>query len=158
MIRRALIAAGMLLVLFHGWLLVDQVWAGALTDLALVARWVVAGGLLLALYGLRRQGAPVLWGRQAVALWLLAALLHGPAVAQRVSTTGEPVGPAVVATLVQVTLGTTLIVGLLSLGLLAVRRRRARQPATAVRSDHAFLGALSPDTYVLFAPRPPPLA
>jgi len=158
MIRRALTAAGVLLVLFHGWLLADQAWAGALADLALVARWVIAGGLLLALCGLRRQGGSMFWGRKAIALWLLAALLHGPAVAQRLGAASDPAGPNVVATLVQVTLGTTLAAGVLFLGLLAVGRRRLTSPATTIRSDHAFLGALVPGTYVLFSPRPPPVA
>jgi len=72
-------AAGVTLALFHGWLLVDQLVDGRLAEPALLLRWVFAACLTGGLVALFRGGAPLLWGRKAIALWLLAAMLHGPA-------------------------------------------------------------------------------
>jgi hypothetical protein len=75
-------AAVAVLVLFHGWLFLSQVAGGELTDPGVALRWIVAGGLVTALSGLWRRGES-LAGRRAVAVWVLAALLHGPALAER---------------------------------------------------------------------------
>ena len=159
MFRKVLTLAGLVLALFHAWLFAGQAWDGQLADLALVARWVVAGSLIWALWSLRRRGASLFWGRQAVAIWLLAALLHGPSVAERAGDPGFPAVPEAIAILAQVALGATIVVGLVLLfGVLAAARRRRPPVLSATRSDHALLGALSPDRYLLFAPRPPPLA
>jgi hypothetical protein len=66
---RAVVAT---LALFHGWLFASQA----------ALRWIVAGGLVTALSVLWRRGES-LSGRKAVAVWVLAALLHGPALADR---------------------------------------------------------------------------
>jgi len=66
---------GALLVAFHVWLFGSQLWDGQLVDLALGVRWLIAAGLVAALANLRRRGLSVVWGRHAVALWVLAALL-----------------------------------------------------------------------------------
>jgi hypothetical protein len=158
MFRKALAVAAVLLAAFHGWLFAGQLWNGQLADLAVLLRWLVAGGLVWGLYGLRRQGAPMFFGRKAVALWLLAALLHGPAVAERVGAPGIPALPEVVATIAKVALGAAALVGLILLTGLAVATRRKRPVvASRTRSSHALQGALSPGTYFLFAPRPPPV-
>jgi len=159
MLRKALATAGLLVIAFHGWLLVSQLWTGELADLALAARWLVAGGLVWGLLQLRRQGEPVFFGRKAVALWLVAALLHGPALVERFTAPGAPAVPEVVATVAKVAAGATALVGLILLvGVLASRRRRLLPVFTVLRSDHALEGALSPGTYFRFAPRPPPVA
>jgi len=156
--RRVLATASLLLILFHGWLLAGQVWTGELADFALVGRWLVAGGLVWGLWHLRRQGAPLFFGRKAVALWLLAALLHGPALAERFSAPGTPAVPEVVATVAQLAAGAAAAVGLvLFAAVLASARRRVALSRASIRSDHAFEGALSPGAYVRFAPRPPPV-
>jgi len=158
MFRKALAAAAILLAVFHGWLLIGQMWEGQLAELSLLARWLVAGGLVWGLYALRRQGAPMLFGRKAVAIWLLAALLHGPAVADRFGTPGVPALPEAVAALAKAALGAAALVGLILVAGLLPARRRPRPPVlTRTRCDHALLGALSPDTCFLFAPRPPPV-
>jgi hypothetical protein len=158
MYRRILFGLGVLLILFHGWLLAGQAWAGQLNDIALVTRWLVAGGLLLGLRQLRRQGASMFWGRKAVALWLLAALLHGPALAQRLAV-DAPALPEVVATIAPITAGAIAIAGLLSLVLAAgVRRRDRHTSLPSLAFVFVIAGALSPDRRWRYAPRPPPLS
>ena len=159
MVRRALGIAGLALVLFHGWLFAGQAWDGQLLELPVVVRWLIAGGLAWGLYTLRRQGAPLFSGRKAATIWLVAALLHGPAVAERIESPGAPALPEVVAVLTQVSVGAVAAFGLL---LLAALLGRARRPELAIvsaaRSDRAPLGPLAAGTYFLFAPRPPPVA
>lgn len=158
MLRKALATAGLLLVLFHGWLFVGQVWTGELADLTLVARWLISGGLVWGLYQLKRQDAPIFFGRKAVALWVLAALLHGPALAERIAAPGDPAIHEIVATVAQIVTGAAAVVGLvLFTGLLSSTRRRTPTVFTAIRSDHAIEGALAPGTCFRFAPRPPPV-
>ncbi|MGD9905947.1 MAG: hypothetical protein AB7U83_20950, partial [Vicinamibacterales bacterium] len=81
MLRRSALAAGALVGLFHVWLLGNQLWTGQLAQFDVVLRWVVAAALVAGLVVLRRRGLSVIFGREAVAVWLLAALLHGPALA-----------------------------------------------------------------------------
>jgi hypothetical protein len=160
MFRRLLGASVLLLVLFHAWLFVQQLWAGHLADVALLARWAVAAGLAWALVALGRQGAPLFFGRKAVAIWLLAALLHGPAAARRVDTADLPGLPDVVATMVQVALGAAAVAGLVLLAGLLVARFRpgASRFSARPRSRHALAGALGANAHLVFAPRPPPPA
>ncbi len=155
MFRKTLAATAVLLAVFHGWLLVGQAWDGQLAELAVLTRWLVAGGLVWGLCALRRQGAPMFFGRKAVAIWLLAALLHGPAVAERFAAPGLP---EVVATIAKVTLGAAALVGvMLVTGLLAATRRKRPGSFSRTSFDRALIGALPPDTYFRFAPRPPPV-
>lgn len=158
MVRKTLIGAGLALVLFHAWLLVSQLWDGQLADLALLSRWVVAGGLSWALVHLRRRGHSILVGRRAIAVWLLAALLHGPAVAERLGVLSAPAVPEVVATLSQVALGVLVAGALFLAGLLPAVGRPALSLLNAPGCGRARIGALPPDAYLCFAPRPPPVA
>jgi len=159
MFRRLFATVGVVLAGFHVWLLAGQAWDGQLADLALLARWTVAGGLVWGLVGLWRQGESLVWGRRGIAVWLLAALLHGPAVAERVGTDAGPAMPEVVATLAQIAVGATGIIGLvLLLGALAAAPRPRPQSFSLASADHAPLGALSPDAFLLLSPRPPPVA
>jgi hypothetical protein len=156
--RRVLLAAGALLALFHVWLFAGQAWEGQLSDPALLVRWLLAVGLVAALIGLRRQRASIYRGRKAVAIWVLAALLHGPAAAHRLDTLGEPALPEFVATLTQL-VGTSGIVLALSWALgRALRRRNSatlsgrRIPVSSRRTRISVIYA-----FVRFAPRPPPI-
>jgi hypothetical protein len=158
MFRKALAIVGLLLVVFHGWLFAGQVWEGQLADFALASRWLIAAGLAFGLWTLRRQGAPLFRGRRAVALWLLAALLHGPALADRFDV-NAPALPVVAAVLVQGSAGIAVLAGFLILLALALRtkRRTPRLPAhLLVRIPVAADPRRSGRTPV-FAPRPPPL-
>jgi hypothetical protein len=155
-IRRSLNLAAALLAAFHAWIFLSQAWTGELVDLALVTRWVIAAGLFAALLHLRRRGLSVVQGRHAIAVWLLAALLHGPALAQNINDVAPPM-PEVVATLAQVvssvaTLGTILLI------LFSLRTKRAQiSLRPAARPDAPiFVGALPPRSFLRFAPRPPP--
>ena len=158
MIRRALRAAGAVLALFHVWLFAGQLWDGRLADPALLLRWIGAGVLVAALVVLYRQGISIVHGRKAVAIWLLAALLHGPAVAQSIEGIGEPALPTIVAALGQFA-AASAVAGL-ALALAWIRRRRrdgvasqgVRIPIARVRA-----GQSSGHSFSRFAPRPPPV-
>jgi multisubunit Na+/H+ antiporter MnhB subunit len=64
------------LVIFHLVLFWDQIADGRLLDPAVAVRWGVSALLLAALAALRRAGVPLLWGRRALVVWVLVALLH----------------------------------------------------------------------------------
>lgn len=157
MFRRLLIAIGVLLGAYHVWLFGGQLWRGELADVSLVARWLIAVGLVLGLRALRQQDAPLFWGRKAVALWLLAALLHGPALADRLAGEGASTAPGIAATLVQAAAPTVVLAGLVLLLALAVGvRRRLPMPVARV-VEPALAGPFDGPARVAFAPRPPPL-
>ena len=157
MVRKALALAAALLGAFHVWLFAGQVWNGELIDLALISRWIIAASLVGALHSLHRRGVSMVRGRQAVAVWLLAALLHGPALARDIEVVAPSI-PAVVTTLAQVVTGLT-IAGTVLLVLFALRNRRVavlQQLAFGLDAP-AFVGALPPRSFLRFAPRPPPI-
>lgn len=91
MLRKLLAGSAATLGLFHVWLFAGQVLAGELTDPARVLRWLVAIALAAALAALSRRGLSLFRSRQAIAVWVLAALLHAPAVGQRLDGVTEPV-------------------------------------------------------------------
>jgi len=158
MIRKFLASIGLLLVIFHGWLFAGQVWDGQLADLPLVARWLVAVGLLLALQSLRRRGISVIRGRHAVAVWLLAAVLHGPALAERMGV-DAPAIPDVVAALAPVAASTVLAGLFVLLALTFGARSRAPRRRLDLRLfDSVVVGPFALDSYPTFAARPPPHA
>lgn len=157
MFRRSLLLVGAALAAFHVWLFAGQVWSGALTDPALIIRWLVAAGLIGGLVLIKRQGESLVWGRKAVAIWVLAALLHGPALATRVDTTGASPIPEVVVSLTQSVIG---LVGLIGLGLLLTSPSTRRRPTFAVIGRPAgriAAPALHLSAGHRFAPRPPPV-
>jgi MYXO-CTERM domain-containing protein len=157
MIRRSGVAIGTLLGVFHVWLFGQQAWSGQLSDPATVARWLLALALLAGLVGLRRRRLPVLFGRQAVAMWVLAALLHGPALVNDHDGFATPVVPEVVVTVAQ-TAATLAALGLslLALWWLALTTASTARSFTALDEPRvhrvAGLGASTG-----FLPRPPPL-
>jgi hypothetical protein len=156
MFRRIAAALGGLLVLFHLWLFGSQLLDGRLTELGPALRWLMAAGLVAALAGLHRSGASLFRGRKAISIWLLAALLHGPAMAGDSVSHESPALAEVVTALTQVAaaslalgLGLALLAGLLrqlfSAPLVVARAlgRRRRRPFEPSRS-------------IRYAPRPPP--
>lgn len=155
MLRKTLLLLAAALALFHVWLFASQIVDGRLADPASIARWIVAGGLVLGLASLRRQGASLVRGRKAVSIWLLAALLHAPAVADRVDAAGLDL-PAVAVSLVSVTLGAGLVLAALT----GFRTTRPPSPltSTVVGRTRLSIASLSSGRYVCFAPRPPPIA
>lgn len=156
MVRKTLTLTGTLLVAFHVWLFGSQVWEGQLLDLTLVTRWAIAAGLLAALFHLRRHGISVIRSRQAIAVWLLTATLHGPALARDLDLTA-PAMPEVVATLAQTTATLTGLATLILLGLAFLRRGQRPALLSISRIDMpAVAGALPPASFLPFSPRPPP--
>jgi hypothetical protein len=156
MVRKTLASAGILLAAFHVWLFIGQMWTGELADVSLVARWALAGGLVWGLVGLRRQGASILWGRKAVALWLLAALLHGPAVAERAGMLDAPAVPEVVATVVATTLAVVGVGLAILFGFRNPRQPTITRAAATTRRSYRRLTAFAPASFLVLAPRPPP--
>jgi hypothetical protein len=153
MLRTVVTASVALLVLFHAWLFGAQLVDGELADAGLLARWAAAGLLTAALWGLRRRGVPLFRGRRAIAIWLLAAVLHGPAALDHLNSPQVPV-PDVIVALAE--LGSILI----ATGLLAgALRRRFAQPVPARRrvppAAPVFAACLAASRAHL-APRPPP--
>jgi hypothetical protein len=156
MYRRILVSLGGLLALFHGWLLWSQLWSGQLAEPGLVLRWAVAGGLLAALVALRRSGVSAFWGRRAIAVWLLATLLHAPAAAGERIGHDSPALPEAVTALIEIAAASVIVgLGLVLLasiagGLLA-RPLAAHRPALA-----RVCGTVRLQRVLRFAPRPPP--
>ncbi len=158
MVRKTLTLTGALLVAFHIWLFAGQVWQGEFVDLGLVSRWVISVGLVAALLTLHRRGVSIIRGRQAVAVWLLAGLLHGPALARDIDVTA-PAIPEVVATLAQMTTGLMVLGGVFLLGLVGLRRRdTSLQRIRAILDAPVLVGALPQGSFLSFASRPPPIA
>jgi hypothetical protein len=158
MIRASLAVAGAALVGFHGWLFAAQFAAGRLEDPWLVFRWIAAAALVAALVAILRRGASI-WGRKSIAIWVLAALLHGPAVASELQTDFNSFAlPETVATTVlQLVSSAALGAGLwLLLGLLFARRRPAPVRYATV-PVFVTAGGRAPNLSRRFAPRPPPL-
>lgn len=158
--RTTVVVAGAMLVAFHGWLFAAQVAEGRLDDPWLVVRWVVAGGLVAALAAIRRGGASV-WSRQGIAVWVLAALLHGPAVATDFSDSINSLAlPETVATSI---LQSLLPVSVLAItlwmlaGLLARRDRHARLYAGLVAAP-SLAGIFGEGFSPQYSSRPPPRA
>jgi len=158
MIRASLAVAGAALVGFHGWLFAAQVAAGRLEDPWLVFRWIAAAALIAALVAARRGGAAI-FGRKNIAIWVLAALLHGPAIASDLQTGFNSFAlPETVATSVlQLLTSAALAVSLwLLAGLLRARLQShaIRYAAVPVRIT---AGGRAPRVSRHFSPRPPPL-
>ena len=146
---------GALLVGLHGWLLAVHAWTGQLADPALALRWAAAAGLLAGLTVLHRRGLSLWSGRRAVAIWLLAAVLHAPALADRAGH-ASPALPEAVVTLVG---AATASLGLLgSLALSGFPWRRGRAPlGTPIRPADRGLRPSRRALLHRLSPRPPPI-
>ena len=156
MLRRSALAAGGLLAAFHVWLLANQMWTGHLAQPDVLLRWLVAAALVGGLAMLGRRGHAVVFGRQAVAVWLLAALLHGPALANDLDGFATSSLPEAAATLAQSLLGPVLGLALIALATFGVagvvRRTAAVMPGSALAARRRAAA-----TGLRFLPRPPPL-
>lgn len=157
MIRRLVSGTGTLVVLFHGWLLATQLWDGQLADPRLLCQWLVACGLVMGLSALQRSGASAL-SRRGIALWLLAALLHGPAVATLVTTADTALPEAATAALQVAQVAGTAALVLGSLLLVLAARRAAAHPRLASTSAlrHPGTAAATLGFAVTRGARPPP--
>jgi hypothetical protein len=157
MIRAGLAIAGAALVGFHGWLFAAQVAAGRLEDPWLVFRWIAAVTLIAALVAVRRGGESIL-GRKSIAIWVLAALLHGPALASDLQADFNSIAPeTVVTTVLQLVSSAALAVSLWLLAGWLVQRRRSAPIRYATAPAFAVAGGRAPRSLRQFSPRPPPL-
>ena len=155
MARRAFAVVGGLLVVFHVWLFGSQLWEGHLAEPGLVLRWIVGAGLVAALVALWRRGVSLVWGRQTVCIWLLAALLHGPAMADP-SGQSTPALPETVTAVLQIA-AASVIAGLGLALLVALGAALILRPSAGYRPVLVRRRASSAvERSLRLAPRPPP--
>lgn len=142
----------------HGWLLATQWQAGRLTEPGLLLRWAAAIAIGVSMWALYRSGAAVL-SRKSVVIWLLAALLHGPAIASRA---GVDVNLAAIPeSAITAVLQSVAVAGALALTVLLLTTLiRRRTPAVPLAwSFIALLGgilATSDGFSSVVSARPPP--
>ena len=156
LIRLTVALAGGALAVFHGWIFAAQAAAGRLEDPWLIFRWTAAIALVGALITVRRDGHSI-WGRKSIAIWVLAAVLHGPAIAGKYEVSDFALPETVATSVLQLVASTAFVLGLwLLAGLLATRRAplRGRYSVLPAFSAAGFLAAGGTP---LFSPRPPPL-
>jgi len=154
--RTTAVVAGAGLVAFHGWLFASQLATGALADPWLVVRWLVAAGLVAALAAIRRRGLSV-WSRPGIAVWVLALLLHGPAVATDFGANAMALPETVASSVLQqlVSVSALAITLWMLAGLLARRAGHARlvtRLAAVTSRPGRFGDGYSPQ----YSSRPPP--
>ena len=154
--RRVVALLGGVLVLFHVWLLGRQILEGQLADPGLLLRWMIAAGLVAALVHLARRGQPLLWGRRATAVWLLAAVLHGPAIAGELADHTLAGLPEAVTALVEIAAAS--VVAGLGLAVLQRRQWHWQRPALhlAVVTPRSRRLDRRPWLSLRAVPRPPP--
>ena len=154
MFRWLMRALWALLVGFHVWLLAGHFSTGELLEPERLFRWVIAAGLAAGLILLRRQGVAI-FGRRAMVVWVLAGLLHVPAIANRLDSFDAPTAASLTKlALVSVAVG---------LGLRLVGRMSVAKSATTARPDFfvvvaAPAVAISSGSLPHLASRPPPRA
>ena len=156
--RRLTAALGALVILYHAWLFVDSARAGHLAEPWLLLRWLAACGLAAGLSGLYRSSGSLVRGKRAVALWVLAALLHAPAVADRAERVGLVALPETAASALE--LMAECAVAAFAVFLLTGTRRpqRARQSGWELARSHGPQAACSNGFECACSARPPPLA
>ncbi len=156
MLRRLGAASVALLGLFHLWLFADQIRDGALLDPGRLARWAIAGSLVIALWWLRRRGISLWRSRPAIAVWIIAALLHAPTVGGSTIGPAEASLPDIVATLIPIAVAAAAGLAMLAFGARAARR--STPPARGPVLRPAARGPRPTVVLPLLSPRPPPHA
>ena len=156
LINRTLALAGGALAVFHGWLFVVQAAAGRLEDPWVIVRWMGAAGLIMALVAVHRRGHRV-WGRKSIAIWLLAALLHGPSIAGNESFKTFALTEAAATSVVQILSSAGVALALWMLAMLLAARRTSARPLRALVPVIAGTARFAAGHETRFAPRPPPL-
>lgn len=158
MVRTGVLIAGAVLAAFHAWLFGSQAVAGRLAEADVAGRWFIALGLLAGLWAMRQRGATPSTRRRSIALWVLAALLHGPALANDHDGFATPAMPEAVVTVAPAA------ASLSALGLALLTLWRVAQLCAApvgilgLVALPGSLGAVSNASVLRFLPRPPPLA
>ena len=156
LINRTLALAAAALAVFHGWLFVSQAAAGRLVDPWVIFRWLAAAALIVALVAVHRRGHH-LWGRKSIAIWLLAALLHGPSIAGNESFRTFALPEAAAASVLQLMSAAGMALTLWMLATLLAARRTSARPLRALVPAAAAGPRFAAGHATRFAPRPPPL-
>ena len=158
-LRAVSIVAGAVLVAFHGWLFAAQIADGRLVDPWLVFRWIAAAGLVGALAAVLARGGSI-WDRQGIAIWVLAALLHGPAVAANSSDAFKALAlpETAVTSVLQLVVSAAAGLGLWLLAAMLAGRRRQVSHAFDLPLAYAAPGILADGFSPPYSSRPPPLA
>ncbi len=152
------IAAAAALLLFHVALFWMHLTQGRLMEPAVALRWGLALLLLGVLWLLRRVGVPLLWGRRALVLWVLVALLHVSAAgAASDALTTSPADAALSIVVLPPAAGLIFMAGVLLLGALAARGWRLPLPLTRPVRPSTGTRLRSAITSPRLAPRAPPL-
>jgi hypothetical protein len=148
----------MVLAGFHVWLLWTHVVEGRVLEPGIAVRWVAALLITAGFLVLRRIGAPMLWGRHAVALWLLVGLLHCQAMAPNDSGLLEVAQiPEATVTLAGLAASAfAAVAGVLLLLTLASRAALAVAPRVLPGFVHAAGGRLAVGHFLQVTCRPPP--
>ncbi|MGE3843236.1 MAG: hypothetical protein AB7I50_16820 [Vicinamibacterales bacterium] len=146
------------LLVYHAVLLLLHVWQGRLLEPDTLLRWLLGGLLFAGFVWLRRLDLPLFWGRKAIALWALVALLHAHAVAVPGDGT---VADARETAAVVLFLTQTVSLGGFAVGLLLLAWMLRQQPAVArtlraplvqaLRGPHVSSGYAN-----VISARPPP--
>lgn len=156
LINRILALAGGALAVFHGWLFASQAAAGRLDDPWVIFRWVAAAALISGLVALHRRGH-LLFGRKGMAIWLLAAVLHGPSIAANDSFNTFALPEAATTSVLQLMSSAGLALSLWMLATLLAARRAASRARVTLVPVVAAGARFSPGHATRFSPRPPPL-
>ena len=156
-LRAASVVAGAVLVAFHGWLFAGQIADGRLADPWLLFRWIAAAGLVGALAAIRARSGSI-WDRQGIAVWVLAAVLHGPAVVANSSDAFNSLAlPETAVTAVLQLVGSASAgLGLWLLAAMFAGRRRQVSHAFDLPLAFAAPGILADGFSPPYASRPPP--
>jgi hypothetical protein len=156
-LRASSVAAGAVLVAFHGWLFAGQIADGRLADPWLLFRWIAAAGLIGALAAVRARGGSI-WDRQGIAIWVLAAVLHGPAVVanSRHAFDSLALPETAVTSVLQLVVSASAGLGLWLLAAMFAGRRRQVRHAFDLPLAFAAPGILADGFSPAYASRPPP--
>jgi len=156
----ALVAASVAgLAVLHVWLLWRRIAEQEIFEPLIAVRWLAALALLGGFAWLRRQGVPLLYGRRALVLWLLVALLHLGVSVTGVESSVMSLDTAVAAerwlALPIVSIALALLAGALLALLHPVAPATASPPPRRRRENRAPAPASAGFEFQL-SPRPPP--
>jgi hypothetical protein len=153
--------AAIILVVYHLILLVQRLADLSLLQPAVALRWLITVALLMGLRRMHAAGVPMIWGRRALAFWLLVLLMHvsflGP-LSDDTGTTKDQRSEVSLALILPATVPVALLLTLVVIRWLAVRGGSTNPAALRplellnVELEHPSRGGWLPS----LASRPPP--